>query len=112
MNGEEEDCAVKINQHKKVKIWIRNLERQERYSFCPPTPTDKFYPDFVAQLHDGRILVVEYKGAHLDNEDTREKELVGQAWAWAKASGNLFLMMWKKDRKGRDMTTQLQQILT
>ena len=25
-------------------------------------PTDRFYPDFVAMLQDGRSLVVEYKG--------------------------------------------------
>ena len=39
-----------------------------------PTSTDRFYPDFVAMLQDGRIFVVEYKGAdRMDTGDTREK---------------------------------------
>ena len=51
-----------------------------RYAFWLQTPTDKFYPDFVALLKDGRFLVIEYKGAHLMNEDTSEKEQLGQLW--------------------------------
>ena len=31
-------------------------------SFWLQTSSDKFYPDFVALLNDGRVLVVEYKG--------------------------------------------------
>ena len=48
-----------------------------------------------------RFLIVEYKGEHLKNEDTKEKELIGKVWA--EKSGNLFLMAWKKDQKGRDL---------
>jgi len=40
-------------------------------------------------LHDGRILIVEYKGGHLRNEDTKEKERIGKVWA--EKSRNLFL---------------------
>jgi len=56
-------------------LWIRNVARHTR-SFWLPTTTDKFYPDFVAQLADGRLLVVEYKGALLAGagvDDTNEK---------------------------------------
>lgn len=56
------------------------IERQPEFSFWLPTSTDKFYPDFIAQLIDGRILAVEYKGEHLINDDSREKELIGQLW--------------------------------
>jgi len=111
MNGEEADCAAEIDRlYPKVKYWVRNLERQLPYSFSLPTSSDWFYPDFVAQLDDGRILVVEYKGDHLkDSKDTQEKEMVGQAWA--KISGNLFLMVLKQDEAGRDMRMQLQALL-
>lgn len=40
-----------------------------------------FYPDFVALLKDGRVLVVEYKGEHLaTNIDSENKRLIGQLW--------------------------------
>jgi ATP-dependent DNA helicase RecG len=35
----------------------------------------------VAELHDGRILVVEYKGeAYKTNDDSKEKRQIGQLW--------------------------------
>lgn len=80
MNDEEAACAVYIDQHPLVQYWIRNLERRPE-SFWLQTPSDKFYPDFVAYLRDGRALVVEYKGAHLlTSEDTQEKRRVGEIW--------------------------------
>jgi hypothetical protein len=63
--AEEFVCARAIDTHPAVKHWVRNVERDERFSFWLPTATDYFYPDFVAELNDGRVLVVEYKGAHL-----------------------------------------------
>jgi type III restriction enzyme len=44
-----------------------------------PTSSDRFYPDFVAKLEDGRILVVEYKDEHLwSNDDSKEKRALGE----------------------------------
>jgi len=110
MNGEEAECAQAINQHVRVVHWVRNLERQPLSAFWLPTSTDKFYPDFVAQLDDGRILVVEYKGEHLKNSpDTVEKTAIGRTWA--NASGNLFLMAFKQDDQGRDVAAQVRRVL-
>ena len=109
MNNEEAECAQAIDQNPLVKYWVRNLERQDRYSFWLPTSTDKFYPDFVAQLNDNRLLIVEYKGAHLANEDTKEKELIGKVWA--EKSGNLFLMAWKKNEAGRNVCQQINRTI-
>ena len=64
MNSEEEKCAITIDVSPKVQYWVRNVERSE-YSYWMPTPSDRFFPDFVARLTDGRWLVVEYKGEHL-----------------------------------------------
>jgi len=50
--------------------------RTERLRVWLPTSTDRFDPDFVASLKNGRILVVEYKGElWVDTTDTREKAL-------------------------------------
>lgn len=56
LNGEETACAIAIDEMDDVKWWVRNLERQPEASFWLPTSTDRFYPDFVAELTDGRIL--------------------------------------------------------
>ncbi len=63
-----------------MDCWVRNLERSD-YAFWLPTSTDRFYPDFVAALKDGRVLVVEYKGdLWTDTADTREKAMIGSIW--------------------------------
>src|ERR1039458_6483809 len=54
-SGEEFECAAEINRHVAVKTWVRNLSKQPTLSFWLQTATDRFYPDFVALLHDGRI---------------------------------------------------------
>ena len=80
MNGEEAECAAFIDGLEEVEYWVRNLDRED-YSFWLPTATDKFYPDFVVQLKDGRILVVEYKGAdRWSDDDSKEKRLIGEVW--------------------------------
>ena len=78
-------------------------------SFWLPTATDKFYPDFVAQLDDGRILVVEYKGALLAGsgvEDTDEKRAIGLLWERSDGKG-LFVMV-EKQIGDRGMREQIQ----
>lgn len=92
--GEEEQCALVIDGLPGLKYWTRNVSRH-RNSFSLPTSTDKFYPDFVALMKDGRLLVVEYKGKDRTSEesrDSREKEQIGQQWAKASAGKAVFVM--------------------
>ena len=91
--GEEFDCAVFLDQLDAVKYWVRNLSSRPDASFWLQTSSDKFYPDFVALLHDGRILVVESKGEHLwSNDDSKEKRAVGELWADRSKGQCLFVM--------------------
>ena len=105
-SAEEFVCARAIDTHPAVKYWVRNVERDERFSFWLPTATDYFYPDFVAELNDDRVLVVEYKGAHLLGDDTREKDQIGRQWAASSGGKCLFLMAVANDN-GRDVATQI-----
>lgn len=108
-SGEEFDCAQAIDQCYQIKYWVRNIERQPNFSFWLPTATDKFYPDFVALLNDGRIFVIEYKGAHLaDTADTKEKQNLGELWEEKSHGKGLFLMAVKKDEKGRSIDRQIE----
>jgi type III restriction enzyme len=79
--GEEFQCAQFIDGLSEVRWWVRNLERQPAHSFWLQTSTDRFYPDFVIQLKNGKIIVVEYKGTDRStNDDTKEKERLGKLW--------------------------------
>lgn len=94
-----------------VEFWVRNISQSD-YSFWLPTATDKFYPDFVAKLKDGRILVVEYKGAHLvSNDDSKEKQMIGELWARKSNGAAIFLMAVKRDLQGRDVMNQLRAVV-
>lgn len=109
-NGEEFECACAIAALKEVKQWVRNLSNQPKASFWLPTATDRFYPDFVAELHDGRILVVEYKGeAYKTNDDSKEKRQIGMLWEEKSGGKGLFLMAEKRDAQGRDVHRQLAE---
>lgn len=106
--AEEFRCAMAIDAHPKVKHWVRNIERQESCSFWLPTASDYFYPDFVAELEDGRILVVEYKGEpYKTNDDSKEKQQVGHQWEKSSNGLCLFLFAVERDDLGRDVFKQL-----
>ena len=92
MNGEEAECAARLDGHPRLDVWVRNVDRGPR-SFWLQTSTDRFYPDFVARLTDGRYLVVEYKRARdWTNEDSVEKRAIGALWADRSAGRCLFVM--------------------
>jgi type III restriction enzyme len=88
--GTEVDCAVYLDRMDEVRFWSRNVEGKKT-SFWLQLPHQKFYPDFVAMLTDGRILVVEYKGGFLyDGEG--DKRRIGAIWADASEGQCLFCM--------------------
>lgn len=106
--AEEFRCAQSLDAHPKVKQWVRNIERQEKFSFWLPTATDYFYPDFVAELTDGRVLAVEYKGEpYKTNDDSREKQQVGHQWEHSSGGRCLFLFAVERDDQGRDVFQQI-----
>lgn len=94
VNREEFTCALAIDELDAVEWWVRNLDRQPVHAFWLQTSTDRFFPDFVAKLKDGRVLVIEYKSAdRATNDDTREKERLGDLWAERSGGKGLFLMI-------------------
>ena len=91
-DGEEIRCAQAIDAVPGLKFWIRNVARNSG-SFWLPTLRGKFYPDFVALLEDGRLLIVEYKGSHLaGGSDTAEKRTIGELWERTSNGACLFLL--------------------
>jgi type III restriction enzyme len=96
--GEEFECAQFIDRLEEVAFWVRNPARRPGQSFWLQTATDKFYPDFVCKLKDGRTAAVEYKGGHLSsNEDAKEKKALGELWAARSGGACLFVMPMNRD---------------
>lgn len=82
MNGEEAECATRIDGHPNVARWIRNTEHPTQGGFWLPKSPGRFFPDFIVELRDGRIVLVEYKMGKLANDsEEQHKRAVGQLWA-------------------------------
>jgi type III restriction enzyme len=105
-SGEEFDCALHLDRHEKVRYWIRNIERKKS-SFWLQLPQAKFYPDFLAMLTDGRILAVEYKGAHLYETEAGKRQ-IGEFWAETSGGACLFCMPTNRDYDLIDRTIARQ----
>lgn len=109
--SEEFACAQALDMLDEVEFWVRNLVHPTQ--FWMPTSRQRTYPDFVAKLKDGRLLVVEYKGGDRFTADQeKEKRLVGDLWAKRSGGKGLYLMARKQDDDGRDVRAQLLALLS
>lgn len=91
--GEEFECARFLDTLDEVDCWVRNPVRSS-LAFSLQTSTDRFYPDFVCKLKDGRYLVVEYKGeGYMTMDDSREKNILGEIWERRSEGSCLFIMV-------------------
>jgi type III restriction enzyme len=108
LGGEEFQCAVALDGLDEVEVWARNVAKHPD-SFWLPRLSHRYYPDFVALLKDGRIFLVEYKGAHLVGApDAKEKSMLGNLWA--RTTGGVFVMV-EKMKHGMDPTEQLRMAI-
>lgn len=77
--GEEFQCAKIIDKNDHVRYWIRNVQQQEHSYSLPLSNGRNFYPDFVVQLDDDSILIVEYKGDFIAHDkDATMKRNIGE----------------------------------
>ena len=79
--------------------------------FGLPASRGRFYADFVAELVDGRVALLEHKGAHLLNDPYEiEKSQVGALWAQANGSSAVFGWL-TKQQGGKTLAQQLNAVL-
>jgi type III restriction enzyme len=100
---DELECAKVIEMCPRVKRWVRNVPGM----FGLPLAHGMFYPDFVVELDDGRMLVVEYKGAPFVAIG-QDKKNIGEKWEEKSGGKAIFLWAVKKDSQGREFYHQLQ----
>lgn len=110
--GEEWRCALAIDEHAKVKRWVRNLDSDPVAGFWLPISSGRFYPDFVCELTDSRVLLVEYKGGYISSMAKEiEKGQVGKVWAERSGGKALFAMV-LKNLEGIGVVQQLDAAIS
>jgi len=81
-----------------------------------PLASGNFYPDFVAKLKDGRVLVVEYKGQQhaeeQETKDTREKRIIGEQWQKVSNGKGVFVLATMKKGDVSALKEQIRSALT
>ncbi len=98
MNSEEAECAKRIDDHPAVERWVRNLESESAEGFSLPLSPGRFFPDFVCELTDSRVALVEYKGGHLAGDPKQlHKKAVGELWARQSLDKGVFVWVADKD---------------
>lgn len=98
-SGEEFACAVELDkyaQQGKIKFWVRNLVRKEGCSFYLQKADGRFYPDFICQLENDKILIVEYKGGN-GWAAAKDDRMIGELWAELSGGKCHFVMVKDKE---------------
>ncbi len=108
MGDEESHCAKKLDDHANVKRWIRNLESESAGGYSLPLSPGRFFPDFLAELNDGRLAIVEYKGDRDKLPEEQHKKAVGELWA-ARSAGTC-VFAWVVDRDWATVERTLRTI--
>lgn len=93
-SDEERHAAEALDRHPRVVRWVRNPVGDHGFALPrrPLAGNRWFHPDLIAELTDGRLLLVEVKGAHLAaTVDTQDK--IDCATIWAQATGNGFVLV-------------------
>ncbi len=91
VNNLERRLIMALTALPNVKWWHRNVERR---GFCI-NGFINHYPDIMLMTQSGKIIMVETKGEHLKNDDSREKIALGKAWQNAAGSQYRYYMVFE-----------------
>lgn len=75
----------------KIKWWHRNISR---LGFMINGSTHAF-SDIIAMTTSGKMLMIETKGDHLDNDESKEKAKIGQQWDMLAGSNYRYFMVFE-----------------
>lgn len=75
-NGFERDMVLALTGLENVKWWHRNMPKK---GFVVNGFVNH-YPDFIVMTKAGKIVLIETKGDHLDNEQNRKKLNLSRTW--------------------------------
>jgi type III restriction enzyme len=77
MNYFEQYVINEVANLENKAFWHHNIEKE---GFCLNSITN-YYPEYIVHTKSRKVIVIETKGDHLDNDDSRKKLALGSAWA-------------------------------
>lgn len=98
MNEFERGLLDDIVSQENVVWWHRIIERK---GMCLNAFINH-YPDFMVKTMSGKILLIEAKGDHLDNQDSRRKLKLGRKWQEKAGSKYKYFMVYKNNESSED----------
>ena len=108
VNDFEYNVISAISDNPNVLFWHRNREKKEFFinGFI------NHYPDFIVRMKSGKTILVETKGDHLVNDDSKNKIWLGNKWAdLAGINYKYFMVLQTKEVEGAITVKQLLQYL-
>jgi len=110
MNDFERNVIYEVSNLDSVVFWHRNLERGKGFLL---NGFINHYPDFIVKMKNGKIIVLETKGAFILNEETKQKLRLGEKWASKAGDKYRYFMVFDKEVKmeGAKTLPQLIDIL-
>ena len=103
MDNFEKDVITEVAKLDNVEWWHRNLERG--YGFCINAYINH-YPDFIVKLKNGMVVIIETKGDHLDNTESKQKLELGKKWATAAGPNYRYYMVFDKVKLDEAITVK------
>jgi type III restriction enzyme len=91
MNDYERKMVWALSSMPNIKWWHRNISR---LGFMINGSTHA-YPDIIAMATSGKILMIETKGDHLDNDESKAKAKIGHQWAMLAGSKYRYFMVFQ-----------------
>lgn len=108
VNDFEYDVISAIADNPNVLFWHRNREKKD---FCI-NGFINHYPDFIVRMKSGKTILVETKGDHLVNDDSKNKIWLGNKWADLAGNNYKYFMVFQtKEVEGAITVKQLLQYL-
>jgi type III restriction enzyme len=109
MNDFEKKVIYDVANLDSVVFWHRNLERGKGFLL---NGFINHYPDFIVKMKNGKIILIETKGDHLDGSDSLQKLRLGAKWA-SKAGDNYryFMVFDNAKLDGAKTVAELIEIL-
>ena len=98
-NDFESSVLTKLMGVSTLRWWHRIVPKAQG-EFAINGYINDHYPDFVVMTESGHIVLIETKGSHLKNDDSKMKLYLGKKWAEKAGTGYHYYMVFEdKDRK-------------
>jgi type III restriction enzyme len=94
INNFEQEVIMNIAALDNVLFWHRNLEKGK--GFALNGFDSNHYPDFIVYTKRNNLILIETKGDHLDNEESRAKNQLGKKWAEKAGENFKYFMVFQK----------------